>query len=163
MNDNKKINIDNYISKVDPEVINDALDNKNKKVGYSVSSKIEDNSELFLGEFINDKSFDKNNIKHTNSINTEVSRKPSNTFKGFNNPLVNPIYSDEVKVKHTVCKIFTLSDQKDLNEFSNILNSKNCKNSNLNIKVMEKQYNADLHTWQVFIIYDEYQDSDKIE
>lgn len=57
-----------------------------------------------------------------------------------------------------VCDVLTLSNEEHLKKFNFILNEQNkeLSKSSIVVKLLERQYNDKLGTWQVFAIYEVY-------
>lgn len=121
---------------------------KIKSFGCSVPTTA-DNSEFFLGEYVEEckKKLEDQNREDKNT----VSKNPFINSAAFYPTSKEERSPNSVK---TSCEILTLNDPQDLQRFNFLLNAKSDPRATIELKVMEKQYNQELKTWQVFAIYD---------
>lgn len=129
--------------------VEEALKNKDLgRRGVAISATINDPSESFLGDFLARPNQD---IKEHSDESTK-----SNPFKEEHVLTKIPATEEEKKLskKETFCKVLTLDKKEDLDTFNLILNAQHDPKSLIDIKIMEKQYNNELKTWQIFLIYD---------
>lgn len=116
-----------------------------KPLGCSVPTS-EEPSEFFLGEYVEAcKKVSKNSSNNT---------QPQNPF--IDNAAFYPSKESGMQPKpmNTSCEILTLNNPQDLERFNLLLNARSNPQSKIEVKVMDKQYNQELKTWQIFVIYD---------
>ena len=131
--------------------VEEALKNKDLgRRGVAISATINDPSESFLGDFLVKPNPD---IKEHSDESTSTK---SNPFKEEHVLTKIPATEEEKKLskKETFCKVLTLDKKEDLDTFNLILNAQHDPKSLIDVKIMEKQYNNELKTWQIFLIYD---------
>jgi hypothetical protein len=116
-----------------------------KPLGCSVPTS-EEPSEFFLGEYVE--------ACKKASKNSSNNAQPQNPF--IDNAAFYPSKESGMQPKpmNTSCEILTLNNPQDLARFNLLLNARSNPQSKIEVKVMDKQYNQELKTWQIFVIYD---------
>lgn len=135
------------------KAVEKALEKPQRRYGFSIPSKSDDPSEIFLGEYINTTSKNNQNINISN-LEKDVSSTTQNKF--VDNAAFYPKSAEEDPrySSTTKCEVLTLSKEEDLKRFNDLLSAKNSPKSKIKLLTLDKQYSSTLNTWQILAIYE---------